>query len=172
MTHHFIDRAELVEAALAHARHAVLERALALPAGSTALDLLTATLPTDAHMVRNWRVWLSIRAAALHDTEMERFHREMYDEWRRAIELTARPDLGDATPIAVDHLMAVVDGIALRATLDPASWPPDRQAAHLAIAWAAVGSAPAPATPPTSTTRTTNGGGSSADLAPQGDTGP
>lgn len=138
VTHHFIDRAELVEAALAHARHAMLERALALPPDSTALDLLTATLPTDAHMVRSWRVWLSIRAAALHDPEMERFHREMYDEWRRAIELTARRDLGDATHVSVDHLMAVVDGIALRATLDPGAWPAARQHAHLVMAWDAV----------------------------------
>jgi len=138
VTHHFLDRAEVVEAALGHARSTMLDRALALPAGSTAFDLLVATLPLDDRMVTSWRVWLDVRAAALHDPDMARFHREMYDEWQAESERRLQPELGEAAAVAVDHLMAVVDGIALRAALDPDAWPESRQRKHLTTAWDAV----------------------------------
>ena len=138
VTHHFLDRAELVEAALDHARSSMMERALSLPSDADAYDLVAATLPLGDRMVASWRVWLSVRVAALADPEMARFHREMYDQWRGEISRRLESDLGASTPSAVDHLMAVVDGVAMRAVLDPGEWPEDRQRSHLDTAWAAA----------------------------------
>lgn len=140
VTHHFADRAELVEAALDHARRTMVDRFGDLPHDASLVDLAVATLPTDAEMVTSWRVWLVVRAAALHDPEMARFHRAMYDEWRAALGRAA-PGGGRraAAPDALDHVMAVVDGVALRAAHDPKAWPPRRQREHVRLAVQAVG---------------------------------
>jgi hypothetical protein len=39
---------------------------------------------------------------------------------------------------AARHLVALVDGIAFDAVLDPAAWPPDRQVEHLRAGFVAV----------------------------------
>jgi AcrR family transcriptional regulator len=139
VTHHFADRAELVAAALEHAREIMIRRITDLGSDASPFDVLAATLPTDEHMVRSWRVWLSVRAAALVDPAMAGFHSDMYHEWHDSLVTAGCADLDtEDASAAVDHLMAVIDGLALRAALDTEAWPPRRQLDHLARALSAV----------------------------------
>ncbi len=143
VTHYYLDRAELVDAALQHARDRMVDHFVHLPADTPLVDVLASILPIDDGVATSWRVWLSVRSGALADPELADFHRHMYDEWgaelRRRLGpvLAAAPD-PPSLPWAVDHMMAIIDGIALRATLDRDSWPAERQRGHLAAALATL----------------------------------
>ena len=144
MTHYYLDRAELVDAALQHARDQMVDRFVALPSEAPLVDVLASILPIDDRVATSWRVWLSVRSGALADPELADFHRHMYDEWGAELRRRLRPVLdgepdGSRLAWAVDHVMAVIDGIALRATLDRGAWPPERQRSHLVAALATLG---------------------------------
>ena len=116
-------------------------RITGLPPSTDPIDAVASILPTDDEVATSWRVWLSVRAAALSDTELHDFHRQMYAEYEDGL----RHQLGrflEASPRdptwCLDHLMAVIDGVALRATLDRAAWPAERQRAHLVAAIATL----------------------------------
>ncbi len=118
-------------------------RFVELPADASPVDSLAAILPTDDDVATSWRVWLSVRAAALADPDLAAFHRRMYDEWDEALTYRLRPLVGDHADDAdggwaVDHVMAIIDGIALRATLDRDAWPAERQRSHLTAALTTV----------------------------------
>jgi hypothetical protein len=107
------------------------------------VDVLASILPIDDRVATSWRVWLSVRSGALADPELADFHRHMYDEWGAELRRRLRPVLAAGTDAprlewAVDHVMAIIDGIALRATLDRDAWPPVRQRSHLAAALATL----------------------------------
>lgn len=143
VTHYYLDRAELVDAALQHARDQMADRFVRLPADTPLVDVLASILPIDDRVATSWRVWLSVRSGALADPELADFHRHMYDEWGAELRGRLRPVVPASTDAprlewAVDHVMAVIDGIALRATLDRDAWPPDRQRSHLTAALATL----------------------------------
>ncbi len=121
----------------------MVDRFVALPSDTPLVDVLTSILPVDDRVATSWRVWLTVRSGALADPELADFHRHMYDEWGAELRRRLRPVL-DAGPDgshlawSVDHVMAVIDGIALRATLDPDAWPPERQRSHLVAALATL----------------------------------
>lgn len=131
MSHHFSDRAELVSAALDHAIEIILDRVRALPAGAEPIDILAAVLPTDATTVEHWRFALSVRTGALFDPELGRFDRAIRSMWTGNLpaQLAGRVP-GDPAEVT-QHLVALIDGIALQAVLDPDRWPPARQVDHL-----------------------------------------
>lgn len=143
VTHYYLDRAELVDAALQHARDQMADHFIHLPPDTALADVLASILPIDDRVATSWRVWLSVRSGALADPELADFHRTMYDEWgaelRRRLGpvLAATPD-PPQLPWAVDHVMAIIDGIALRATLDRDAWPAERQRSHLTAALATL----------------------------------
>jgi len=139
VTHYYLDRAELVDAALQHARSQMAERFVRLPSDTPLVDVLASILPIDDDVATSWRVWLSVRAGALADPDLADFHRLMYHEWGDELRRRLRPLLTDTSDgphleWAVDHVMAVIDGIALRATLDRDAWPAARQRSHLTSA--------------------------------------
>jgi TetR/AcrR family transcriptional repressor of bet genes len=141
VSHHFLDRAELVAAALDHARLAMFNRIVGLHPGSDPIDAVASILPIDDDVATSWRVWLSVRAAALSDRELHDFHHQMYAEYEEFLRRRLGPFLegGPHDPTwCLDHLMAVIDGVALRATLERAAWPAERQRAHLVAAIATV----------------------------------
>ena len=138
VTHHFLDRAELVEAALDHASDVVIGRVMAIEPPVHPLDVLAAVLPTDDETVENWRFALSVRTAALFDPALRRFDRTITNHWESNIPQHLRGHVAGDPLTATRHLIALVDGIALRAVLDPQSWPPDAQLAHLRAGFAAL----------------------------------
>ncbi len=140
VTHHFLDRAEIIAAALDHAT-SVMNRRAAGAAGHP-FDAIAAVLPTDAETVENWRFALTVRAAAMVDADLRSFDAAIHKQWQRYLPaaLAEHNALGPDTPPeeAVDHLVAVIDGIALRAALEPKRWPAERQLAHLRRAFDSI----------------------------------
>ncbi len=132
-----------MDAALQHAHDQMADRFVALPRDASLIDVLASILPIDDRVATSWRVWLSVRSGALADPELAEFHRKMYDEWGAELRRRLGPVLPAGSddpglPWAVDHVMATIDGIALRATLDRDAWPPERQRSHLAAALTAL----------------------------------
>ena len=138
LSHHFADRRDLIGAALDHAAGAMLGRVLAMEGDAHPVELLAAVLPTDDATVEVWRFSLSVRTAALFDDELRQFDRRIRDHWEANLpDRLAGVVPGDALE-AARHLVALVDGIAFHAVLDPAAWPPARQVEHLRAGFAAV----------------------------------
>jgi AcrR family transcriptional regulator len=131
VSHHFVDRRDLLDAALRHAASTMLQRVLSLPPASDAFELLAAVLPTEAEAMQVWRFSLSVRTAGLFDPGLQHLDRRIRGYWAANLpdRLTGVAP-GDRTE-AAGHLVALVDGIALQAVLDPDTWPAARQLAHL-----------------------------------------
>lgn len=147
VNHHFLDRAELVAAALDHATAVMARRVVTAGGPSThPFELLKQVLPTDDEAIENWRFALSVRTGALVDDDLRRFDDDIAKRWEEQLPALVRPHLSDELARspkrlreACEHLVLSVDGIALRATLKPADWPAERQHLHLQQAFDAIG---------------------------------
>ena len=138
IVHHFADRSELLGAALDYANAVAGMR---LDKADDLGEWVTQSLPLSTEGAQQWRVWLSVWAQALSVPSIRNRHLEMYSIWHAAFvdrvrEAQAagivRKDLDVA--LVADHLMSVVDGVGMRATLDPDRWPEERQRALIAQA--------------------------------------
>ncbi len=140
VSHHFLDRAELITAALDHAASVMVTR-LVDRGGPDAhpVDVLAAVLPTDAESIENWRFSFSVRAAGLFDPDLLRFDRQVAEYWDGYLPARLTGLVATDPVEAADHLLAVLDGVAMRAIADPARWPSTRQVAHLERAFASLG---------------------------------
>ena len=120
-----------MEAALDHGTGVILARVYAVGAGAGPFDLVAAVLPTDGATIEHWRFAFAIRTGALFDDTLRRFDETILDQWESRLpdRLAGHVD-GDPLE-AARHLAALVDGIALDAVLDPATWTAERQLAQL-----------------------------------------
>jgi len=138
VSHHFADRAELTEAALDHAAAVIVTRVMKMPGTTDVFDVLAAVLPIDAVTIENWRFAFSVRTSAMFDPDLRRFDRMILEHWNSYLpgQLAGRVegDLHDACR----HLIALVDGIALQAVLNPLDWPADKQIHHLRLGYSAL----------------------------------
>ena len=94
---------------------------------------MAAALALDEQARQHWLVTLAFCTQAAGDAELAVVQRDAYRVFRtRVAHLveTCGIALGDAQTVA-EHLIATVDGVALQAMFDPASWPADRQLAAL-----------------------------------------
>lgn len=138
VSHHFLDRAELVQAALDHATAVITARVLAIPADANPLTILAEVLPTDAATIENWRFALAVRVGSLADPDLAPFDEAITRRWTESLPARLVGHVDTDPDIAAAHLMTLVDGIALRAVLDPDTWPRDRQLDHLRRGLAAL----------------------------------
>lgn len=140
ITHYFADKNAVLLAALDHAvaaMNARLERRL-LRAPDDVVGFFSETLPIGRRGRDEIVVWYSFWARALSDPSLVRRQRAMHRRWRAQVErcLAAMEERGEL-PSAQDPaeraegLCAVINGIGLRASLDPGEWPATRQIAQL-----------------------------------------
>jgi AcrR family transcriptional regulator len=135
VSHYFADKEHLLVAALdvvtrtAGAR--ILRRAEADPADLR--GVLVESLPLDAERRAEWRVWVAFWGSAVGDASLRQEHAGRYAVWRRALGLVLERAGHPAArrDDVAESLMVAVDGIGLHATLEPESWPPERQLAQL-----------------------------------------
>lgn len=140
ITHYFADRDAVLLAALDHAvaaTNARLERRLAR-APEDVVGFFSETLPIGRRGRDEIVVWYSFWARALSDAALMRRQRAMHRRWRAQVErclaaMEGRGELGPADdPIErAEGLCAMINGIGLRASLDPREWPASRQVAQL-----------------------------------------
>jgi AcrR family transcriptional regulator len=153
VTHYFADKRELLLFTLTESlRHRRGQRANASAAGAhTALRAsLEGALPLDADRHRHWMVTIAFCALAAGDEELAEVQRLAYREFRDNVATQLRL-CGFAISAArheAERLIAVVDGVAVQAIFDPASWPPRRQRTLLDEALSAAGMAHVPARRP------------------------
>jgi TetR/AcrR family transcriptional repressor of bet genes len=124
VTHYFDGKDALLEAAL----DAIMERLLARAGEARAGDGVAhaaAALPIDSAARREWRVWLAFCGRAVHAPRLRARHA---DHYRRIVDALRQAGLDRES---ADAVVAAIDGVGLRATLEPDDWPPARQVATL-----------------------------------------
>lgn len=140
ITHYFSDKRAVLLAALDHAAESMnrrMERRLAA-APDDVLGFLSEAMPIGRKGRAEIVVWYAFWARALSDPKLVRRQRAMHPRWRARVEqcLTGMADRGEiARPEdlveTAEGLCAVINGIGLRASLDPADWPAERQIGQL-----------------------------------------
>lgn len=140
VTYYFADKEALLTAALTTVTEAchrrIVSRAMQDPISIR--ELFSESLPLDKDRRLEWGVWLNYWAAIPTNQSLGSQQRQHYKSWHHILEsaLTrleqeGKLRVGIDIPETTDFLMALVDGIGLRATLDPSGWPPGRQLAQL-----------------------------------------
>ena len=128
VTHYYTSKHEILVAALRHVHRAAGARmldALAASSGPEALhSVIEQSLPLDERRLREWKVWLAFWGKASTSKSLRAEQRARYSEWTELLhQLFAASDIS----APVDGIVALIDGIGTRATVDPASLPPARQ---------------------------------------------
>lgn len=92
------------------------------------------------------RLWLDVWAAAPTEPRIRAACQQLYGAWHQHLRAALDQAIadGDISPVAdtgreVDRLVATVDGLSLRATIDPDTWPPPTLRRILADALATIG---------------------------------
>lgn len=149
VSHYFIDKAEIIAAALDHAANVMRRRP---DIRLHPIEMFVSVLPIDDEALESWRFTLAVRAGALTDPALVKFDSAINEYWHQYMPdlLEAHGVLGadDDAHDAVDFIVAVVDGIALRATLAPDDWPVARQRAHIERAFLQIGGTASNQSPP------------------------
>jgi len=134
LTHYFSDKRELLIFTL---RASLARRAKAGytdDAREALHSILEAALPVDDDSRLHWVVSVAFCAQAAGDDDLAVVQRDYYRDFRARVVARLRAAVADGylrfdgdAEAEADRLIALVDGIAFQAMLDPDSWPPTRQ---------------------------------------------
>jgi AcrR family transcriptional regulator len=138
LTHYFTDKRELLqftlEASLEGRRARHTDRRSMTPEEALR-DTLVQALPIDPAARLHWIVTVAFCSHAVADPDLAVTQRDAYRAFRtdvcRRVESTRRAGTPDEALAMAERLIALVDGVALQALFDPASWPPERQMAMI-----------------------------------------
>lgn len=145
VTHYFDGKDAVLEAALEEVVRRILAkqergRTRKGPLGvRTFISQACSYLPLDGEGRREWRVWLAFWGRAITDERLRALHRKYYEEIvERLADLL--PSIRTRGPALsrrqlrrwADAVIAAIDGVGVRATLEPELWPPKRQRETLA----------------------------------------
>jgi TetR/AcrR family transcriptional regulator, transcriptional repressor of bet genes len=139
VTHYFDGKDEVLEAALQEIVRRILARQgkpqVRVEPGAVAPFLRRACtyLPLEEAGRQEWRVWLAFWGRAVADPRLRAVHRHHYAEIVGRLVGSLQALRGDAPAPAreatrcADALLAAIDGVGTRATLEPELWPASRQ---------------------------------------------
>lgn len=135
LTHHFADKRELLrftlEASL-EGRWARRRGRRGLTPGEALRSTLVDALPIDEASTLHWTVTVAFCAQASGDPELAITQRDAYRDFRddvTSLVTAAGLACGEAAVVEAERLIALLDGVALQALFDPATWPAERQIA-------------------------------------------
>ncbi len=144
--HYFDDKEAVLESALGEVVRRTLQKMKKPMAGKRAGDaeLLVKSacryLPVDAASRNEWRVWLAFWGRASVDERLRRVHQRYYQQivdgltaWLRTLAKPTRRLSPKQLRRAADAVVAAIDGVGTRATLEPRQWPASRQYETLRI---------------------------------------
>ena len=136
ITHYFHDKEEVLTAALNHAIKAMSARMMRRLKKNPedALGFLCETLPLGRRGRAEIKVWFCFWSRAMHDNPLARSQLSIHQRWRTKVERLLC-DMQTRGEIVFKHdvedeaeaLCAMINGLGLRATLDPHEWPATRQ---------------------------------------------
>jgi TetR/AcrR family transcriptional regulator, transcriptional repressor of bet genes len=135
VTHYFDGKDEVLIAALeVLVRHIADRDTWRVAPGADPASALIAgcceILPLDAETRGEWRVWLDYWARAIHEPRLAAIHRDHYARITGALAAALIDQAGfepERANIAADAIVAAVDGLGTRATVEPDQWPATRQ---------------------------------------------
>lgn len=154
VTHYFDSKDEVLVAALEEVVQSTLARARKGTAASQAASVddfiarMSAYIPVNEAGRREWRVWLAFWGRAIADPAMRQMHQNYYRAFVNLLTMsllalgdpsgeTSRKSTRQDQKIntakeakaqqCADAVIAAIDGIGTRATLDPDIWNADRQ---------------------------------------------
>lgn len=134
ISHYYESKEALLAAALDVANHRSARRLATMYEAGDLFGFASASLPCG--IGRDFfHIWLDLWAHAAHDASLRRVHRDRYVLWHDMLaDLVRRcvptPPFAEVDAIA-DRIMAFVDGLGVRALLDPRAWPAARQEREL-----------------------------------------
>lgn len=128
LVHYFPDKDAMLLAALDEIMARLLAR-IAEPGGRRTLaSEIADALPVDAESQRDWRIWLQFWGRAMHNPAFGPRHEAYYRQITATLAAGLRGHISAAKAEALaDAIVAAVDGIGVRATLEPNAWPAARQ---------------------------------------------
>lgn len=141
VTHYFDGKDAVLEAALEEIVHRTLARQDRAPERTDVRTFVAqagAYLPIDEESRAEWRVWLAFWGRAITDERLRARHQRYYAAIvDRLVERLPALRGGKAASRAqlrqlADAVVAAIDGVGTRATLEPGSWPAKRQRDTLA----------------------------------------
>lgn len=153
VTHYFDGKDAVLEAALAEVVRRIVEgqRAARLVDGDLA-GAVAGFMPNTDERRRDWKVWFAFWGRAISDARLRRQHRDYYAGILAELAGTVRELQRDgyvhprADPaLLADAVVAIVDGLGVRASLEPDDWPPARQLKTLRAMIEPILRAPPPA---------------------------
>ncbi len=140
VTHYFDNKEAVLEAALEEVVARTLKRMQGAEALGAAQDLdvfadrVCSFLPLGEQELSEWRVWLAYWGRAVHDERLRHVHAGYYEGFIKGLipGLRALPRAGKRPSLAAarrcaDSMVAALDGVGVRATLQPELWPSRRQ---------------------------------------------
>ncbi len=140
ITHYFDGKEAVLEAALQQivkrtlARMTVQEDRKPTMNMNRFIDQACQYLPLDEEGRREWRVWLAFWGRAIVDDRLRTIHQDYYAAFVAGVSKTLIPLCAATVPpkqtevsACADALIAAIDGVGTRATLDPEHWPEARQ---------------------------------------------
>jgi TetR/AcrR family transcriptional regulator, transcriptional repressor of bet genes len=92
-------------------------------------------LPLDAATRGEWRVWLDYWARAIHEPRLAEIHRDHYARITGSLAAVLTDEAGfepARANLVADAIVAAIDGVGTRATVEPDQWPAARQRQTLA----------------------------------------
>ena len=144
VAHYFEDKEAVLCAALERIVAQTLERMEKAGPRPSPEDLdgfvrrVSRYLPLDERTREEWRVWLAFWGRAIANEKLRAIYRRHYAaiiERLAAFLRAMNPDAPESAVIcATDALMGAIDGVGVRATLEPEEWPKARQRRTLAQA--------------------------------------
>lgn len=137
VTHYFDGKDAVLEAALAEVVRRILEGQAALDAEverGNPVEAVAAFLPDTEERRRDWKVWFAFWGRAISDARLRRQHRAYYaailanlTDSIRAFQRSGLAHPAADPALLADAVVAAVDGLGIRASLEPDEWPPERQ---------------------------------------------
>jgi len=148
--HYFPGKDAVLVAALEHALAGIVDSGAAARASmgvantSAFIEDVCTFLPITKPNQRHWRIWLAFCGRAAHDPRLALIHQRTYAELQQGLlDSMSKRGLGHRTGLANPEdtaaaVMAILDGVGLRAVLEPDEWPADRQRAMLSTLLSAL----------------------------------
>lgn len=140
LPHYFEGKDEILAAALRAVHEAIRERAtrVAVETGFDPVAVWLAILPTTPGAAGEWRVWLSFSGRGPFNevlgAELSRRYARAHEDtclMLRSMQTSGRLPADLDVEHASETVAAMIDGLGLRATLQPGTWPTERMRAHL-----------------------------------------